>query len=110
MSNLKNPMNGGVIYGGTDLKNATIGYLYYDTSDNKYKYLTGNGEWVTIDDYCDVSNNSYSYNYSNITTSTYNYKSDREYIKEYLNNDKELLNELLLELRKEKINKLKDNI
>lgn len=79
---------------------------------------TGNYTYTGVGDYYDVINNTYKYVTPTGTislqasTGIVSYTSDnninnRQYIKEFLKNDPELLNELLLELRREKINKLR---
>jgi len=83
---MNNLINNLPIFKGVNVPTNTIGDLWFDTTDNNYKIVTPNGT-LTVITPDDTSLN-------------------RDSVKQYLKNDPELLNELLLELRREKINKI----
>ena len=96
-----------IVYTDNDMYGLCDGDYYFDTRDNRYYiyYRMGSIEIIntlssalnTFSSNCYVNDNSISY-----SSMIY----DREILKEYLKNDPELLNELLCEIRKEKIQKI----
>ena len=91
-----------------DMLNLVDGDCYFDSRDDKYyMYYNGisteiiSGTTATIGNNI-YNNNIYSNTYSN-SSITYTYRYDRETIKTYLKENPELLDELIMEIRKEKI-------
>lgn len=93
-----------VVYTDSDIYNLLGGECYYDTRDNKYYiyYNTGAIETPYAITSLDISNYTNYTNYQTYITTSNTY-DEKGYIKEYLKNNPELLDELICEIRKDKI-------
>lgn len=102
MSSINNVFK--VVYGDNDIYGLCDGDYYFDTRDNTY-YIYYNMGSIEISTTLSSVSNTFSQNYT-ISSNIITY--DRENLKEYLKSNPELLDELICDLRKEKINKLRN--
>ena len=93
-----------VVYTDNDIYGLCDGDYYFDTRDNIYYIYYKMGS-IEISTTLSSVSNTFSQNYT-ISSNSITY--DREYLKEYLKSNPELLDELICDLRKEKINKLRN--
>lgn len=99
-----------VIYTDNDIYGLCDGDYYFDTRDNRY-YIYYNMGTIEISTTLISTSNITSSTYSGVVTpsylNSYTYY-DKESLKTYLKENPELLDELICDLRKEKINKLRN--
>lgn len=85
-----------------------IGDIFYDSDNNRYTYTKTGVEssplYIEYVNTTAATTTTTSLEYVNTTATTASLESS--YIKQYLKNNPELLDELITELRKEKINKI----
>lgn len=93
-----------IVYTDNDMWGLCDGDYYFDTRDNTY-YIYNKMGSIEISTTLSSVSNTFSQNYT-ISSNIITY--DRENLKEYLKSNPELLDELICDLRKEKINKLRN--
>ena len=94
-----------MINNDTDLILLSDGDVYFDTRDNNYYYYSvNNGNTLSTLISTTAQNNYATFSYVN--SSSYSSIDERKNIKRYLKENPEFLDELICELRKEKIEKI----